>query len=80
MKSKAFKKIEKMDDAAGRLGFEIAESIDSYDDTGSYIIYLVNKYPEHFDLIEEVVIAICGYGFDSLERKMKEDTTYYDSL
>ena len=80
MKSEAFKRIEQMDDAAGRLGFEIAESIDSYDDIGSDIFYLVNKHPEHFELIEKVIIAVCGYGFDSLERKIKEDATYYDSL
>lgn len=80
MKNEAFKRIEQMNDADGRLGFEIIESADSYKDIGSDIIYLVNKHPEHFDLIEKVVIAVCGYGFDSLERKIKEDATYYDSL
>ena len=43
-------------------------------------MYLVDKYPEHFDIIKKVVIAICGYGFDSLEQKIEEDRDYFDSL
>lgn len=76
---KAFEKITKLDDAAGRLGYEIKEVdyfdgafCDSYEEVGKYLIYLVKQNPEHFKIIEDTVIAICGYGFESLLNRIEE--------
>ena len=82
----AVRQIERMKESCGRLGYEIgADFYDddpgvSYGDIGGDIIDLVHRYPEHADLIEDVVIAVCGYGFETLKERMKEHKSYWDAL
>ncbi len=82
-----FNAICRMSDAAGRLGFELSESqngqfwaADSYDTVGSSLISVVENNPEHIDLIEDVVVAITGFGFGSIREHMKDHKSHYESL
>ena len=83
---KAYNKIKRFNDFAGLLGFVIRETdyiescCDTYEDTGNYLDYVINKYPESFDVIEQTVIAICGHGFESLLNLVRENREYYESL
>ena len=86
-KSESFKKIENLTDAAGRLGYEIKEvdyfeedGADSYETVGESLIQLINNNPEDFEIIEKTVIAITGYGFDSLHARMIDHKGFYDAL
>lgn len=80
--------IARMKDAAGRLGYEIAEvdffdegfGGDSYDTIGSDLLSLIERNHDQAALVEEVVIAICGYGFESLRNRMKEHLEYWQAL
>lgn len=78
------KNIREMDDYCGLLGFTIAESVGEYDngyeDIGYGIDSLIDKYPDKVELIEEVVIALSGYGFETLRQKMIENKDYYNTL
>lgn len=82
----AYSEIKKLDNFAELLGFEIRESDNldcysgSYEDTGNYLDYVINKYPDSFDVIEQTVIAICGKGFESLLDGIKEHKEYCESL
>lgn len=86
-KSESFKKIENLTDAAGRLGYEIKEvdffdegCADSYETVGSSLIQLINDHPEEFEIIEKTIIAITGYGFDSLHARMIDHKKFYNAL
>ena len=74
--------ISKMSDSRGRLGFAISEAANSdrYDYIGKDVLSVVKKYPNNLDIIESTVIAVCGYGFDSLREKMKEQREHYETL
>lgn len=82
-----FDKICSMENASGRLGFEIVEAqsgqfweSDSYETVGESVISLVRNNPEQIELIEKVLIAITGYGFESTKIHMDEHEDYYNSL
>ena len=76
--------IRQMNDYCGLLGFVIAESAgeygNSYEDIGRGVDYVINKYPDQVDLIEEVIIGITGYSFATIREKMKENKEYYEAL
>lgn len=86
MKAKdAVKEIMEMEDGTERLGFEILEqdyfdSSVSYHDIGRDVLATIRDYPDSFDAIQEVIIAITGYGFGKLREKIEEHRDYYDSL
>ena len=79
----SYANIKKFNDYEGRLGFAISESVgdygNSYEDMGESLDILINKYPDKIELIEEVVIALSGYGFETLEKKMREQKDYHDA-
>jgi len=83
---KAYNKILRLKDGCGRLGFEISNHSSfldcwrSYDDIGYDLSRVIEKHPDDFDVIEETIIAICGYGFESLLEFAKEDKDYYYGL
>ncbi|MBO5609112.1 MAG: hypothetical protein J5929_01890 [Eubacterium sp.] len=82
---RAYKAIRDMDDGADRLGFEILEQ-DTFDcdvnyyDIGRSVINIIENHPESFEVIEKVIIAITGYGFETLNQKVIEHKDYFDSL
>lgn len=90
MKSEAYQKIEQMDDAEGRLGYEMmevqsldsenGEYCDSYEDIGLGLMSCINRHPDQFELIEEVVTSIFGYDFSSFLARIEEHRERYDSL
>ncbi len=81
---KAISAINKMTDCDGRLGLAIDKAINdtdnTYDEMGSYLLSLANNHPDQLGIIEETVIAICGYGFETLRQHMKKQKKEYDSL
>ena len=81
---KDVKAIDKMSEGAERLGFAIDNAVrevdNSYYDMGRYLLGLVRDYPDQAGIIEQTVIAICGFGFDSLKEHMKEEREDYLSL
>ena len=87
MAAAAVEEIRKLEDAAGRLGYEIKEvdffegsMADSYDTVGRDLLNVIARNEDNIELIEEVVIAITGYGFESLLGRMKEHKDYWDAL
>lgn len=68
----------------GLLGFCVREEVENdtenHGKVGSYIVYLFKKYPEQAELLEEMLIAICGWGIESLRKIMEEQREYYESL
>ena len=64
----------------GLFGFVINETDDSYDDVGNSVVSLFKSNQEQAVLLERMLIAITGYGVDSLMQKMEENRDYYDSL
>lgn len=78
------REIEKFDDYEGLLGFSVIESVNekdnSYSDVGSHLLSLIERKPECADIIEETVIAITGWSFESLIRQMRSNKDYYSSL
>ena len=64
----------------GLLGFCVREIDDCYEDSGSGILYMFEKYPEHAELLEEMLGAICGMNFDDILDKMERERDYYDNL
>lgn len=74
--------IKRMTNARGRLGFAISEatSTECCDYIGKDLLNLAIVYPDNLDIIESAVIAICGYGFNSLREQMKEQKDEYESL
>lgn len=75
----AVKSIEEKEEE-GLLGFVISENIDSYDDTGKSVISLLKSHPEQASLLEDMLIAICGFSIDSLLKEMDEKREYYLTL
>lgn len=81
----AIKKIENFpdNDADGLFGFCIMGGQDeaySYRDVGCSTLEMFKEYPEQAELLEKMLIAISGYGLESLLKKMKVEQDYYDSL
>lgn len=78
----AVKEIEGSDypEPDGLLGFCIESEIDSYKKTGSGVIDVFNRYPEQAGILEEMLIAICGWGIDGLKERMAEKAEYYSGL
>ena len=74
--------INKMVDSRDRLGFAISEAVstDYYREIGKSMLSLARQYPDQLDMIEATTIAICGYGFNSLRERMKEQKEEFDSL
>ena len=76
--------IERMTDCEGRLGYAISNAINeidnSFDDMGSYLLGVIRSNPEQLDVIEEAVIAICGYSFETLREHMKAEKPDFDCL
>ncbi len=76
--------IKKMTEAEGRLGFAIDNAINeqdnSYDDMGRYLVRVAEAHPDQLNVIEETVIAICGYSFGTLRDRMKTEKSDYDAL
>ena len=68
-------------DEEGLFGFCIRE-IDyySYEETGRGVLYMFEKYPEHAEMLEEMLGAICGMNLDDIVDKMEKERDYYDSL
>ena len=68
----------------GLLGFCVREEVENdqenYERVGNYIVYLFKKYPEQAEILEEMLIAICGWGIESLRKIMEEQRNYYKSL
>lgn len=83
----AINEIRELPEAAGRLGYEISEVgyldgpfCDSYDTIGNSIFTLIDQNPEQVDIIEKTIIAVCGYGFDSLKDRMEKHKENWDSI
>lgn len=79
--------IKSMVDGEERLGFELSESNsgtfcpgDSYEDIGRNFLSVVEKYPNHLNIIEDVVASITGYDLDSIRQHMIDHKDYYDAL
>jgi hypothetical protein len=64
----------------GLFGFSIREIDDSYSETGNSVLRMFEKYPEHAELFEEMLGAICCMNFDDIINKMEKERDYYDSL
>lgn len=64
----------------GLLGFCIESEIDSYQEAGNGVIDTFKRHPEQADVLEEMLIAICGWGIESLKEKMEENAEYYSRL
>lgn len=62
------------------LGFCIRETNDTYEDTGNGVIQMFKEYPEHAELLDKMLIAICGWGIESLEDEMEEKRDYFECL
>ena len=67
-------------DEGGLLGFCVREIDDSYSDTGDGILYMFEKYPEHAELLEEMLGYICCMNLDDIVCKMDRERDYYNSL
>lgn len=78
----AVKEIEESgySEPGGLLGFCIESEIDSYDKVGNGIISVFNRHPEQADILEEMLIAICGWGVEGLKERMEENAEYYSGL
>ena len=79
--------IDEMEESRDRLGFEIIESqsgtfepSEGYYTVGKDVLRVAKSHPDQLDLIEEVIIAITGWGFGTLRERMKEHKDYFDSL
>ncbi len=59
---------------------EVMNDMESFKKTGHYILYTFKKFPEQAEILEEMLIAICGWGIGSLQRIMEEQREHYDSL
>ena len=78
----AVKGIEESDypEPVGLLGFCIESEIDSYDKAGNGIISVFNRHPDQADILEEMLIAICGWGIEGLKERMEENAEHYSEL
>ena len=59
---------------------EVMNDMESFEKTGHHILYTFKKFPEQAKILEEMLIAICGWGIGSLQQIMEEQREYYDSL
>lgn len=64
----------------GLLGFVISENIDSYENTGESVLALFKSHPEQASLLSDMLVAICGWGLESLLTEMDEKREYYLTL
>lgn len=64
----------------GLFGFCIESQIDSYEKVGENILGTFKRHPQQADILEELLIAICGWGMESLKERMEENAEYYSSL
>lgn len=64
----------------GLFGFAIREIEDTYSETGNGVLFMFNKYPEHAELLEEMLGAICGMNLDDIVNKMERERDYYNWL
>ena len=84
MRNKEIKKqinyICRNDECSERLGYAIKKSMEEENigRIGGDLINLTLTHPDELELIENVVIAICGYGFDSLREKIKSEKKEYE--
>ena len=67
-------------DDEGLLGFCIRETDDTYYDTGYGVIHMFKEYPEHAELLDMMLIAICGWSIESLENEMEKNRDYFECL
>lgn len=83
-RKKDFTAIIRLKDGIERLGFEVAnrtnDDDNSYNAIGKSLLSVVNKHTGSFDVIEDTVIAICGYGFDSLRNKVRQHKAEYEAI
>lgn len=69
------------EDESGLLGFCIRENDDSpYSETGNSVLFMFNQHPEHAELLDNMLIAVCGCGIESLLDKMDRERDYYNYL
>ena len=62
------------------LGFVISESIDNYTETGQDVLRLFETYPEQAERFDNMLVAVCGWGIESLLDRMEEQRDYFESL
>lgn len=67
-------------DVAGLFGFSIESEIDDYRQTGMSVMSVFGNHPDKADILEEMLVAICGWSLSSLKEKMAEKADYYRSL
>ncbi len=76
--------ISEMENSDGRLGYAIALAMDEddnyYKDIGRNVIRMCYKYPEQVNIVEETLIAITGWGLETLKAHMEEQIDDYNSL
>ena len=85
---KTLKEIESFpnSNAKGLFGFCVVDEdadgmlSNSYNDIGSSILSIFKQYPEQVEILEKMLIAISGYGLDSLLKRMEEKNDYFNSL
>lgn len=71
------------DNPEGLFGFCIVGGQDenrSYTDIGETTLYMLSKYPEQIELLEEMLVAISGYNLEELLEKMNKEQDYYNGL
>ncbi len=81
---KTIAEIEQLSDYDGRLGFAVYDAVVTDEETcehiGHALLCTAKQHPEHLDVIEETLIAITGWGFESLKREMEDNKDTYYSL
>ena len=64
----------------GLLGFVISENIENYEETGASVLALLKSHPEQATLLNDMLVAICGWSLDSLLKEMDDRRKYYLTL
>lgn len=66
----------------GLLGFIISSSMegDEYETVGKSVLRTFEKYPEHAEILQEMLIAISGWKLESLIEDMEDERDYYEGL
>ena len=74
--SQSIEKIKAMEDYEERLGRAVYNAVMTDEETlthiGRAILFTASQNPEQLQAIEDTLIAICGWSFDSLIHKMEE--------
>lgn len=68
------------DNDIGLLGFTIADEIDCYEDTGDSVISIFKKNPDQAELLNKMLIAICGYDIEMITAKMEKKRNCYELI